>query len=484
MLFLKNHIKHMLLLGLLIPFLLIYFQQIKPFTGLKPLKGYFIPKSYSTFNVDSWFSGTYQSTTDEYIKEEFGFRNAFVRLHNQLSFWFFGKANLDEIIIGKENYLFEEPYIDALKRKEPPDFKGLNDTLQLIKRLQDTLKLLGKEMIIVLAPSKARIYSEYIPDDYKPLNEENSYYNFYCKALSNYRIQYIDFNSLFLKKKSTSKYLLFPKLGIHWSRLEAVFAADSMFKYLAWKSNCNLPKLEISDIKEIDTLQMPDNDIIESMNLLFFPDFDKMAYPLKIKIDSENKSKRNLMVISDSYWWDIYSRGIPKDIFENNEFLYYNNQLFGNNYMGDTDPKKIDIKRHILNADHIILLFTEPNLDRLGFGFIGSALSAMKRNIQPTNAELKDIIDAIKNNKEWCQNIAEKSIINNISADSMMTIDAMWYFQREGPLKKELFINDVKSLIKSNPVWIKNVHAKAKQRGLSIDSMMTLDAIWYIQQQK
>jgi hypothetical protein len=266
---------------------------------------------------------------------------------------------------------------------------------------------------------------------------------------------------------------------VHWSRLEAVRAADTMINYLAAISGADIPRIKITSITKKDTLEAPDNDIVNSMNLLWYPKYKKMAYP-EVKIEDKNKQKKNIIVVADSYWWDIYLRDIPKKVFEYNEFWYYNKELWGNNYLGKTDPRKTDIKRHILQSDYIIVLCTESNLSRLGFGFFGQAMSAMRQPIKPTSSELSDIKTAIKNEKAWYSQIQQKASERKLSVDSMLTLDALWYFQRKGPLKKEISLEDVKESIRVNEGWMKEITKKAEERKISLDSMMTEDALWFM----
>jgi hypothetical protein len=477
----KNNLKRMIMVCILAPFFVFYLQQIKPYFKLRPLKGYFIPNSvYNKPSTEGWFSGEYQRTTNDYLNENFGFRNFFVRLNNELRFILFKKAQAAGVIVGKENYVYEVGYIDTYHGAFFLGEKALNDTISNIKWLQDTLKTFGKELLVVIAPSKARVYPEYIPDYFVKAPDARTNYDYFVGQFKRLGVQYIDFNSLFLEKKKTSEYLLFPKLGIHWSRLEAVKAADTIINYLGLLSNTDLPKIRMSDIKVLDTLQAPDNDIIDGMNVLFWPSYPKMAYPTHVNIDSTNKTKRNLLVIADSYWWDIYLRDIPKNVFKNNEFWYYNNEIYCNNQLGKSNTSQIDIKRHILQSDYIILMCTESNLSRLGFGFIGNAKKVLRTPIKPTQRETDDIIEVIRNTPSWHEQVKEKAAKRNISVDSMMILDADWYFQRRGPVKKAISVEGIKEFIKGDANWSREVASKAADKKISVDSMMTLDALWYI----
>ena len=45
-------------------------------------------------------------------------------------------------------------------------------------------------------------------------------------------------------------------------------------------------------------------------------------------------------------------------------------------------------------------------------------------------------------------------------------------------------LKDLRRAIKGDNKWMSEIEQKAQKRGISIDSMLTLDAIWVIEQQK
>lgn len=470
--------KKLLLVLILFPFVLLYIQQLKPIVSLKPLKGYFIAKVYIPFEIKNWFNSEFQQTTESYVNEEFGFRSVFLRTNNQIKFWLFNKTTTEGVIIGKDNYLYEKAYIDAYNGVLFMGDKALNDTISKLKTLQDTLKSLGKELLIVMAPSKARVYPEFIPEEMIKEKSKYNNYDYLSEHLKKAGIQHIDFNAIFQQKKKSSKELLFPQLGVHWSRMEAVYAADSIVNYLAWVSKTNLPRIVITKTYSCDTLQSPDNDIIDGMNTLVYPTFKKMKYP-EIDIDIVDRMKKNAIVVADSYWWDIYSRDIPKRVFQNNEFWYYNRELFGSSYLGKTDPTSVDIKRHLLFSDYIIILCTETNLSRLGFGFIGNAITALRKPITPTESELNLIIEFIKTTPAWYKDVETKAQKEKRTLENQLQLDAVWYFQKRGPIKLEIPLEEIKASIKLDEKWYNEVVLKASERKISVDSMMTIDAIWF-----
>ena len=98
-------------LVLLIPFLQYEFQ----FAGELPLKGDVEYFPDMKFSVGSWKDESFQKAKEKYLNQQFGFRNFFVRLNNQIYYSIFCQAKANGVVVGKQGYLYEENYINDYK---------------------------------------------------------------------------------------------------------------------------------------------------------------------------------------------------------------------------------------------------------------------------------------------------------------------------------------------------------------------------------
>lgn len=470
--------KRALLAGIFLLFYLILAQQLFHFITSKPLSGDIVPLSYSNPNVESWFNGTYQENTNAYLNENFGFRSDLVRLNNQIQYSLFHATHTKEVILGKEDYVYVEGYINEYLGKNFIGHQAIRDTVANIKFLQDTLRAMGKTLLVVLAPGKPRIYPEYLPDEYVRTKDVPTTYSAFCEEFKRNGINYIDFNEIFRLKKDTARYSVFPQLGVHWSVLEDVRAMDTILGKLSSLSGKDLPRIKITKIVEKNTLESPDDDIIKSMNLIWYPRHKKMAYP-EYEYITKGKVSPNLLVIGDSFWWDILLRNLVRETFELNNFWYYNREACGNYFFGKKEARKEPIVKRILQNDMVILISGESTLPSLGFGFIGSAAHEIKRPVSPDANELKEIKELIKSVPDWLGQIEKKAKERSISVDSMLTLDALWYFRQKGPVIKKITIQDVKNSIDLSPEWAAGIEKDAKERNISIDSAKMENAIWF-----
>ncbi len=380
------------------------------------------------FTIDAWLSGSFQEKQDDYMKSMFGFRNFYVRLNNQLEFSLFKKANANDVIVGKENCIFEKKYISTYYGANFMGIDSIDHILNQMKYVSTELKKKGKELIIIFAPGKASFYPEFIPDRYKRVNDSTNY-KFLSAGAKNAGLNVIDFNDWFVKNKNISKYSLFPLHGIHWSEYGAVLAADSIINYIEKLRNIDMPNLSYDTIDMKEPFSH-DYDIGDGINLFIKLKGPQMAYPRISTEDAKNKTKPNVLVISDSFFWNMYYFGIGNS-FNISHLWFYNKDVYPESHTTKTLVKHLDLQAEINKHDVFIIMATESNLERIGWG----SLKNFENVFNGTWSKIKFKKDVrqkrldIMKDKEWMKDIEKKAAERKISVDSMITLDAIWVLQ-------------------------------------------------------
>lgn len=419
----------MIMLVLIIPFI----QGKLHFMELAPLKGSVILPGETPFTFKSWFSGEYQEQQEAYLNETFGFRNLFVRINNQLAFSVFNKAKANGVIVGKKNYLYEENYIKAYFGTDFIGNDSINNRMQRLKFIQDTLAKLNKTMMLVFAAGKGSFYPEYFPDKVKREKGVTNYEK-HVELAQNLGLKFIDFNKYFVEQKGKSKYPLYPQYGIHWSYYGMSLAADSMIRFIEKTRNIDMPDL-YWDAIELAPPKISDYDIADGMNIKFRLKTFDMAYPnLQIQA-SEGKTRPSVLMIADSYYWDMFNFGISK-AFSNDHFWYYNKQVYPDSFKSPLETSQLDLRAQIAQHDVIIIMATEANLPGFGWGFIENVYNSFHKNnaISGFDADFQEKLAAarlyIKSDKKWMEEIMKKAAKRKISVDSMITLDATWQLEQ------------------------------------------------------
>jgi len=293
-------------------------QQITKIVVVGPLQGAVEHEKKPRLTWENWADENFQSSTEKYLNQQFGFRNWFVRLHNQVEYSLFKKSNAHSVIVGKKGYLYEENYIKSYYGR---DFIGDSLMPAKVKRqkfLQDTLASLGKELVIVITPGKGWFYPEYIPDYLRGEKTKTNYETF-IKDAARERLQVIDFNAWFMNQKNVAPYPLYPKTGIHWSRYAMNLVIDSLLHYIEKNRNIDLADVSIGKVRLSKKLIEPDRDIEDGSNLLFDIPNQPMAYA-DITYNDTAKNKPSVMVIADSFFWGLLNKHFLRSCFNGGEF--------------------------------------------------------------------------------------------------------------------------------------------------------------------
>ncbi len=374
--YLKGKIKEILLIFILLVLVFPAIQKMFNIIKVEWLKGAIIKIDKKELTTYNWFSGEYQEQSEKYFNENFGFRNAFIRLNNEIGFDFFRKAKANGVIIGKNDYLFEENYIKAYYGTDFIGKDSIDQRMDRLKYVQDTLKKLNKNIILIFAAGKGSYYPEYIPDKFR-VKKRMTNYDYHLKLAKDFKINYIDFNDYFLKNKHKCKHPLYPQYGIHWSKYGMCLAADSIIRYIEKMRNIEMNNLYWKKV-DIENPKDEDYDIANGMNLIFKLKSFKMGYP-QIKFENaKSKVKPNLLVVSDSYYWGMFNFGIS-NVFNKSHFWYYNKEVYPETFSKPLFTSDIDLKKEINDHDVIIIMSTQATMTDLGWGFIEKLYQTLKK---------------------------------------------------------------------------------------------------------
>ncbi len=349
---------------------------------IMPLKGHLERVNRPKLNIADWLNGSYQKQMDQRTQSKFGFRSVFLRLKNQIDYTFFDEIHARDVVEGKDGFLYEENYIKSYLGKTFIGEEAIIHKTKKIKLLQDALAQLDKTLVVILAAGKASFYPDYFPAQYDTIEKTISNYTFYRKQFLEQQVDFIDFNHWFLQLKDTSRYLLYPKQGTHWSRYGECLVADSLLNYIEYMRQVDIPEIVYNNIQLKNKPQFTDKDLEDGMNLLFALDRASLAYPNHYFID-ENKTKLNSLVVADSYYWGLHNMSFTSAVFEQAQFWFYNNDY----YTADGQSGKVadlNILEETLHSDVIILMATEATLDSFAWQYI----TKLNQQFEPKSNDL------------------------------------------------------------------------------------------------
>lgn len=437
-----KEIRYKLLYGFIILVMFLpLLQRYLHFRQERPLQGAYVSAVAPEFTSENWLEGKYQDSANAWLNESFGFRTTLVRLRNQVGWELFGYSYANSTIAGKDGYLFD---IDNMKAYNGKDFIGIDSVkfhVAKIRQLQDKLAAQGITLIVVLAPGKASFYHEYLPENQQQVVGPTNYET-YRNQFESSGVNLLDFHRWFDQLKTKTEYPLYPKCGVHWSRLGALFAADSLISYVSSKVKQPMPRFVFDRIYTSDTLQDPDFDIGSAMNLLVDVDPPPMAYADFHAGNSVPGIQPRALVVGDSYFWTMPSKEMQETAFKGIDFFYYNHDLFPNSDPGmKVGGTKVNLLAEIAGCDVVILLSTEANLLRFPWGFDEQALyafsDAKKANAEYRRMHVAYIENGIRKDENWFGKIRMQAEKENQDIDSAVRKNAEWVFDWQQEEKKK-----------------------------------------------
>jgi len=331
---------------------------------LSQLHGAYVLKVMPKLTTSSWYNQNFQDCTVYYLKHQSPFRGELIKLRNQLDYTFYKKINTI-LTLGKDNYIFDPFYIKARTGEDLLEKSVMDKKLSSVMNAKKVLDTLSVPILVCIAPNKANFYAEKLRNELPMTKHRNQTY--YEKGLNKLGIHTINYDQLFLARKSNSNYPLIPKYGAHWSTYGAYVAADILLSQLDSINQQQTSSIQLDSVELTTNAKYSDDDFLPSLNLLEHWKSPQMAYPsLSFKVHK----KVNALIISDSFFWNFYDLNIIQNCFTNNtEMWYYNKTKFdiNRNEIGKTSDH-ISYK-DLKNRDVIILLSTDPSLRDFGFGF-------------------------------------------------------------------------------------------------------------------
>lgn len=308
----------------------------KPFKEHK-LYGVTVETKAPILSSGSWFSGKFQKTFATFFSERIGFRAFWVKTENQISFSLNHRISAKsdytgtKIVLGKDNWLYQESYINSYVHPCLKNGKHIEKKVKKIRQLQDRLHEHHIGFLVVISPSKAETYPEFIPDKYLAnLSErpKNSRYFLTIKYFKKYGINYIDTQKLLLKWKKEKPYPLFAKGGAHWNYYSAFFALQKITEALNTQIKKTIPVPVCLSVHLKDP-RGTDRDLGRLINIWTEKATEAPTpYPELLTVHKPSNHLPDILVVGCSFVWTLMHYASQEHLYNHVDFLYYYRTLY------------------------------------------------------------------------------------------------------------------------------------------------------------
>lgn len=371
-----------LVILLLIPMLKEHAPLLNKGFNERELKGYFEPIERPELSLKNLWSSDFQNNRDEILKRDLGIRPLAFRVNNQLH-----HSILKEIrtnyVEGKDSYFFGKDYIeDYMGFRYVGEDKVKYETIRL-KYVKDKLKeFYDVEMIVIIAPSKAYVFEDKLPSQYDLSQKTTGNYEAYLEALNKLDIEVLDFNKYLTKQvKETGEkdHILMPKYGIHWSQYAGTLAADSLNNHIGLLKNREVVRMNTGKIVKTTKSRNQDEDIGESMNLLYPLESQNYSYFEGSVTDTIGKYRPSIVLTADSFGWTFWNKKIPQSLWgKESLFLYYYYELWSPDRKIHEKTQKENLLSYAEKIDAFVLMQTPMTMKNWGNGFIDRMYEVLK----------------------------------------------------------------------------------------------------------
>lgn len=446
---------------------------------LKPLNGVTEKTEKPEFSLQSYRSGAYAKQEEAYLGANFGFREPIIRLYNQYLWGCYKKTYAHDVMAGKRGWLYtpesvRDYYGTEMHRwQHSPEAarQRFDREIRYMNHVRDILKEYDVDLLAFIAPEKSFLYPEYLPDSEHDTTTFNACAYFWHK-FDEIGFPCINMTPWFEQMKDTVCYPLIPQTGAHWV-FPAVYAADSLFRFMGDLKGIELPKLSIGALHESDN-HGADNDLEQLLNLTL-PIRKRHGYSPTGEVTVESDTtcvKPKVLFIGNSFMWGITNQVPMREVFSDMEFWYYFSTAYTGDPLKPTCPVvDYNLLEKLLDFDYIVWFTTGNQLNKGTMGFANTAMLTFGVADSTRIAFIRHIADTITMGKET-------------DNDSLRLIEARTFLYNHPELIPELSGDTLTSQnpnipyvkftkdIRKDSLWMAALEAQAFLRTATIEQML------------
>ena len=448
---------------------------------LKPLNGVTLEAEKPVLDKESFCSGNYSKQEEAYLGQHFGFREPVIRLYNQYLWSCYRKTYAHDVAIGKKGWLYYPASVRDYYGKEMLLWQSSVESarskfdrdVQRMDWIRTILKENGVELMAFIAPEKAELYPEYLPDDERDTTTFNAR-EYYERRFMDAGFPCIEMTRWFRQMKDTVDYPLIPQTGAHWL-FPSVYAADSLFRYMGELKGITLPKLHIGALQESDN-HGADNDLEQLLNLsLPIPHRFGFSPTAEVTVERDTTMvKPRVLFVGNSFFW-AWANYIPlAEVFDDVEFWYYfSTAYYGEGLQQTCAVTELNLLEKLLDFDYVVWFSTGNQMNKGTMSFANALLlelcvsdslqKAVRNHIADSLSIEGDVAEVYQQTQALLVDYPE--LVPGLRTDSIPVM-------RNPKLRNARYTKD----IRKDSLWMEALEAQAFLRTTSLDRLLEVEA--------
>lgn len=196
--------------------------------------------------------GEFPEKWEMYFNDHAPFRNFIIGANSAVMYYGLKDSPNDDIIIGNEDWLFlKKDEIDSYKKINVYNERALKAAADYFNIVSEYCKNNGAKFIIFIAPDKAEIYSDKVPDYVVKLGKEKNRAELFAEYINentDVTVVYPKDEMLNIKDKLDKD--LYYQYDAHWNQIGAYIGTRALVKEM----DVNLPEVMNLSITEDDRI--------------------------------------------------------------------------------------------------------------------------------------------------------------------------------------------------------------------------------------
>lgn len=332
---------------------------------------------FPAFSWKDYYQSKFQGTFENSMTHGFTGVRAATRLYNELRYRLFHQGDSNTVILKDGSPIFEYYITEALgldKGYYCTD-EYIESLVDQIKRLEELAQEKGKELLVVVTPSKADFFRDQIPDRYIHMerfySEEERGVHKLTAAMEEKGIPFVDGSALL--QAGAYPFDIFPQTGIHYTREAAMQLVSAIVDKLG--ENGLQMKRIVSEGRDFtreprhDSMTN-DDDIWSLMNVFSRLDA-QYSYPKEKEIAPEFYKTPKVFIQGGSFSYLLLELFRDHKMVDDCDLLFYAQSLYDidENAIQIADFTNPEIPSRVEDSDIILLEVNVCAVNNMGSGF-------------------------------------------------------------------------------------------------------------------
>lgn len=314
------------------------------------------------FGEERW-NGDFLQELGMYFEDHFAFRQNFVAMDSWIQSVLFQKTSIDNVIVGRNGWLFYKDTLNDYTGKEVMSERALNNIVYNLSIMQGQIEAQGNRFVFTVAPNKNSLYGQEMPYTCSYKYSDTNNRKLLEAKLQEAGINYADLHQQFRNQKE----ILYFKRDSHWNNKGALLAYNSLLGTAGWNhedyADCgySVKKDYIGDLNSMvyPGMEKPEENYYYDIEPLYqyvnrgnYENVEESNVSVEdARVQTCNpSSERTLVMYRDSF---------------GNTLLPFMANAFKNGYFFKTTPYNLGMHWENYQPDVVIVEKVERKLDEL-----------------------------------------------------------------------------------------------------------------------